>query len=51
MIGSLKENGSECTASIGGVTISSEREAAGIHFSYPTLTSSLGILVQVCGCS
>ena len=46
MIDSLKEPGGECSASIGGVTITSAREAAGISFSYPTLASSLGILVQ-----
>ena len=46
MISSLSNATGECSASSTGVTITSERQAAGLRFTYPTFKASLGILVK-----
>lgn len=45
MILDLTQPNGTCSLATAGITISSEREAKGITFSYPTYRSSLGIMV------
>ncbi|KAL4433390.1 hypothetical protein ABPG77_010243 [Micractinium sp. CCAP 211/92] len=46
MIDSLSDPRGPCSAAASAITITSEREAAGVRFSYPYYKSSLSTLVQ-----
>lgn len=46
MVASLQNSCGPCSAAASAVTITSEREALGIKFSYPYYKSSLSTLVQ-----
>lgn len=45
MVQALERADGSCDVGLGAITVSTEREAAGITFSYPTYASSLGVLV------
>jgi ABC-type amino acid transport substrate-binding protein len=46
LVASLTQADSACTAAAAGITITTEREAQGVQFSYPYMKSALGVLVQ-----
>ncbi|KAL4856215.1 Glutamate receptor 3.6 [Chlorella vulgaris] len=46
LVASLTQVDSVCTAAAAGITITTEREAQGVQFSYPYMKSALGVLVQ-----
>lgn len=45
MLEDLQTPGGNCSIGIGGITITTDREEAGIEFSYPTYSSSLALMV------
>ncbi|GMH45671.1 hypothetical protein BSKO_13634 [Bryopsis sp. KO-2023] len=46
MMSDLLVGGEKCDMGVGGITITTQRLKAGLHFSFPTYRGSLGVLVR-----
>jgi ionotropic glutamate receptor len=49
MINELEDKNGTCDVGLGSITITSDREDAGIEFTYPYMNTGLGILVSASG--